>query len=238
MKKNFGKAIALSALALMMCWTSCNTNAALDGYATVHDTMWISLTGPSPDDSGTAELILDFSESIVRLNDISDLSGIFTFAYYNEKNIKSIQNIIAESITRVEVGAGNIYKLKVKNVPKDGGRVEVTFEKSDVKPTMRMWYLDGSHDSAPPAILNFSLLSGTSTTGYYGSIQQGNITVIIPHSQYGIGKKWKPIIKINPGNTIYPANEVEKDFTNPITYEVTSASGAKKTYIVTTSATK
>jgi hypothetical protein len=226
MKKKFGKMIALSTFALMMCLISCKVSADLDASDNVQGITWIDLLGSAPDASGTAELSLDFSGPIADLK-----PDIFSFVYYKEKDTTSTPvTISVVKVTPDEGGAGNMYRLEVKNAPTDGGKIEVTIKKSNVKPSIRSWYLDGSRDYAPPAILEFKLMSDASIVGL-GSISQENITVIVPH---GTDKTaLKPIITLNPKNLVDPGNQIVKDFTNPVSYMVTSGNGVKKIYTVT-----
>jgi hypothetical protein len=146
MKKSFGTVILLSAATLILGLIACK------GTTVVSSIIWIKLDGPAPTVSETgartATLSLDFSEPVGALKpglSETQLGEIFRFTYYNDGNIKTQAEIQAVEVTPNKIGAGNVYNLVVRGVPQDGGRVEVAIATLPVEPTIRPWYLDGTH---------------------------------------------------------------------------------------------
>jgi hypothetical protein len=211
--------------------------------------VWINLYGPTPTKSATpgsfsATLSLDFSEPVVELKSgltSAQLNDMFTFAYYMEGSASPsrMEEIRAVSLTPEEMGGKNTYKLQVSGVPADSGRVEVTIHPSYIRPEVRSWYLDGSNNYTPPAILDFRFLAADGTTiGEPGSFTPGSgsgawiIAVTVPEG--ADVTKLVPTMILNPGNFITPDKDKEQDFTNPVTYRVMAEDGlATKTYTVT-----
>jgi hypothetical protein len=240
MKKSFGTVIALVAAALVLGLIACK------GTADSPSILWISLYGPTPTAAGTsssftATLSLDFSAPVADLKagpPSSTLNDIFSFTYYNKGGSTEYAPISAISLTPDEMGGDNTYRLLVSGVPANTGTVEVTMNRSGIEPPVRTWYLDGSHDYAPPAILDFRFLAADRTLiGTPGIFSPGStadlwdIGITVPASVDVT--KLTPTITLNPGNLISPSNQTPQDFTKPLRYTVSSGSGAAKTYLVT-----
>jgi hypothetical protein len=156
------KIIAIvSAAVLLLGLMACNGTVAVVAVPIT----WIGLFGPVPEEDGTAELSLDFSEPIPGLTNTTsaiELNKIFSFAHYAKGSTSTDDvKVSAVSITPDASGVGNLYTLKVQGAPKDDGKVQVTISRSDVRPPTRPWELDGSGNYPPPAPANRDFVKGT-----------------------------------------------------------------------------
>jgi hypothetical protein len=168
------------------------------------------------------------------------LNSIFSFAYYKvgSTSPESAGTISAVSLTPEDMGGMNTYRLQVSGASATTGRIDVTINRSDIQPNVRSWFLDGSVDYAPPVIREFRFLAADgSTFGQPGSITpdaSGAYTIAVTVPASAEVTKLTPKITLNPGNTVSPGDQIEMDFTAPVTYQVKSGNGASKmTYVVT-----
>jgi hypothetical protein len=244
MKKSFGTLLIFGVAVLTLGFIACK------GATSTLATLWIALYGPAPEAIApsttlTATLSLDFSEPVADLQaglSANNLNEIFTFKYYKaDGSSGSAPELRAVALIPVETGGKNTYQLQVSGAPGRSGVVYVTMNKPDIQPSVREWYLDGSSDYDLPAIIDFTfIVSATDdTTLAAGSIKPEStsgtyaITVTIPAA--ADKTKLIPKMTLNSGNTVTPGNLVAQDFSNPVTYTVTSGNGAARTYIVTVS---
>jgi hypothetical protein len=244
-------AVELTAVFLALVLAFSLSFVGCKGTTSTASIVWIALYGPIPTVSATeaptAALSLDFSEPVAELQSgitSSKLNDMFKFKYYKAGSASpSEKDIRAVSLTHVEMGGNNTYKLQVSGAPADGGIVEVTIQVSYIQPDVRIWYLDGSHNYTLPAIFDFRFLAEDGTPiGGPGNITPGTgsaswaIAVTVPAGTDVTALV--PTMILNPGNIIDPDKNKEQNFTNPVTYRVMAEDGSStRTYTVTVNAT-